>query len=71
MTNEWIIDVLTDLKRFAQENGLHATASELDDVCLVALAELASLQAGDMGQTNNHEGGSGKPHQPVTESDVA
>lgn len=51
MTNEWIIDVLTDLKSFAEMNGLKATATGLDDVALVALAELSGMdvlgQAGD------------------------
>jgi len=71
MSNEWIIDVLTDLRTFAQTNGMEATAAELEDACLVALAELASKRAGDMGQTSGNEGKSGKPHQGHTDSDVA
>lgn len=71
MSNEWIIDVLTDLKSVADKNGLHATASELKDVCLIALAEIAALEAGNAGLAIAHEGGAGKPGQQLAESDVA
>lgn len=40
MSNEWIIDVLSDLRSFARKKGLTATAAELEEVCLVALSEL-------------------------------
>jgi len=43
MTNDWIIDVLADLKTFASENGLSALASQLDDTALIAAAEMSSL----------------------------
>ncbi len=71
MTNEWIIDVLTDLKKFAQKNGMHATAAELEDTCLVALAEIASQQGNEAGQIISHEGKPGEPRQQPAESDVA
>lgn len=41
MQNEWILDVLADLKTFAENNGLNALAEHLDDTRLVAVAELA------------------------------
>ncbi len=71
MSNEWIIDVLTDLRRFAQKNGMSATAAELEDACLVALGELAGMQAGKSEQISTHEAKLGKPCQQLTESDVA
>jgi hypothetical protein len=40
MSQEWMIDVLTDLKRFARENGLMGLAEQLDDTILIAAAEL-------------------------------
>ena len=40
MSQEWMIDVLTDLKKFAQQNGLMALAEQLDDSILIAAAEL-------------------------------
>ncbi|GGD46457.1 hypothetical protein [Sinisalibacter lacisalsi] len=45
MPNEWIIDVLADLRAFAELNGMTATADGLDDAMLVTLAELSSLDA--------------------------
>lgn len=44
MRNEWIIDVLADLKAFAELNGMDATAAQIEDASLVALAELSSLE---------------------------
>ena len=42
MRRDWIIDVLADLKAFAEHNGLDATAAGLEDAALVAVAELSS-----------------------------
>ncbi len=44
MANEWILDVLADLKAFARNNDLPAVASGLDDLSVVAAAEIASVQ---------------------------
>lgn len=44
MTNDWIIDVLSDLKSFATENGLVALAGQLDDAVLVAATEISSAE---------------------------
>ena len=44
MADEWILDVLADLKAFARKNGLVALAEQLDDTSLVAATELASIQ---------------------------
>lgn len=42
--NEWILDVLSDLKAFAVANGLNALAEQLDDTKLIAAAEITSLK---------------------------
>lgn len=42
MQNEWILDVLADLKSFAQKNGLPILAEHLDDTRYLALSELQS-----------------------------
>lgn len=42
MANDWIIDVLADLRTFAQKNGLRSLAAQLDETALVAAAEIAS-----------------------------
>ena len=44
MRNEWILDVLADLKTFALSNDLPSLAEHLDDTALVAMAEIASLE---------------------------
>ena len=51
MQNEWILDVLADLKTFAQKNGLGALAEQLDDTRLVAATELALTGEG----TSTHD----------------
>lgn len=42
MANEWIIDVLADLRSYARASGMEATAASLEDAALVALAEAGS-----------------------------
>ena len=44
MTNEWILDVLADLKAFAVKNGLPALEEQMSDAMLVAANELASTE---------------------------
>lgn len=44
MTNEWMLDVLADLRTFSNENGLEATGKQLDLVMALAAAEIASVQ---------------------------
>lgn len=46
MPYEWVLDVLTDLRAFAQRNGLKALAEQLDDTSLVAAAEIAQRSEG-------------------------
>ena len=42
MANDWIIDVLADLRTYATTNGLSALACQLDDATLIAATEIAS-----------------------------
>ena len=44
MQQDWILNVLTDLKTFALANNLDALARQLDDTAIVALAEFAALE---------------------------
>lgn len=46
MKFDWIVDVLADLRTFAERNGLPRLAEELDDTCRRAALELSS---GDRG----------------------
>jgi hypothetical protein len=40
MKNEWIIEVLRDLRSFASENDLPRLADQLDEALVVATVEL-------------------------------
>ena len=40
MSQEWMIDVLTDLKKFASLNGLVGLAEQLDDTIIFAAAAM-------------------------------
>ncbi len=44
MRNDWILDVLTDLRSFAEQNGLTASAEQLSDACVVVAAELSHVE---------------------------
>ncbi|RVT82779.1 hypothetical protein DXV76_16225 [Rhodobacteraceae bacterium CCMM004] len=66
MTNEWLIDVLADLKAFAAKNELSALAQQLDLTAVIAASELAERATGgrtrDKGAWSAHEGASRRPH---------
>ena len=47
MKQDWILDVLFDLKTFARANGLPSLAAHLEDASLLAQIELASLAEGE------------------------
>lgn len=57
MANDWVIDVLADLKSYLETNGMKATAACVEDATLVALTELGSFEAG--------RGTSPDPDQPI------
>ncbi|NSX56846.1 hypothetical protein [Parasulfitobacter algicola] len=44
MKNKWILDVLFDLRAYAQENGLMALAEHLEEASFLASAEIATLE---------------------------
>ena len=46
MKNDWILDVLSDLKAFASQNGLPDLASKLNEVSYAAAVEIASTERG-------------------------
>ncbi len=45
MANDWMLDVLADLKAFAESNGLGATERQLDQAMITVSNELASIKA--------------------------
>ena len=60
MKNDWIIDVLADLKAFANANGLKALAEQLEDTSLIAAAEIASLGEGAKRGAQSEQGEAGQ-----------
>ena len=63
MANDWIIDVLSDLKAFAQDNGLSELAAQLDETILVAATEMSSLEGQARIITGWEVGDSGQLHR--------
>lgn len=41
MKSDWILDILSDLKQYAQENNLPQLTEYLDDTAVIALTEIA------------------------------
>lgn len=44
MAHDWILDVLADLKAYANKNGLSVLADELNETTLIAATEIASVE---------------------------
>jgi hypothetical protein len=56
MANDWILDVIADLKTFADKNGLGALAYELENASSVAASELAAIDLRAPGGALNDQG---------------
>ena len=59
MQDDWILDVLADLRAFAAANRLPRTAEQLDDTALIALAELSAQREGNAGRPHDKSAASG------------
>jgi hypothetical protein len=59
MCNDWILDVLSDLKAFAELNGLPALAAEIDRARLIAAVELGAAGGQDDGEARADDGEAG------------
>ena len=44
MAQDWILDVLSDLKAFARDNDMPVLAEQLDDTAIVAMSEIAAMR---------------------------
>ena len=44
MTNDWILDVLADLKRFAKANSMPGLAEKLSETAHLAAVEITSAE---------------------------
>lgn len=56
MSHDWIFDVLTDLRTYAQRNGLAKLATQVEAALLVAQAEIPLA-----GRATDDDGHSGAP----------
>lgn len=65
MEQDWVLDVLTDLKIFAQQNGMFNLAEQLDDTLLVAAVDLRQDSRGSTkGGYGSEAGCSGRKVAP-------
>lgn len=71
MANDWIIDVIADLKTYATKNGLSALAQQLDDTALIAAAEIASSHEKALDTANWDIGNTGRTNRKYTERENA
>ena len=71
MQYQWIIDVLTDLKAFANSNGLVALAEQLDDTSIVAAAEISQVAGIETGGLALDADEAGRLHRDATAGDFA
>lgn len=56
MSQEWIIDVLIDLRKFAGKNNLGRLAEQLDDTIHIAAAEISDhAQGSDVNDRHDNQ----------------
>lgn len=65
MTQDWIVSVLEDLRAFADQNEMPATAELLDDALLVAAAEIASRAARQTDRNAQNDRRVSGSHRPM------
>ncbi len=59
MGHDWIVSVLSDLRTYAEQNGLPSLAGQLADTALVARAEIANQTDGRTGKAHGERAQSG------------
>ena len=72
MTNDWILDVLADLQRFAEMNDMPGLARHLDRTALVAAHEVGGASAGPVlrGRKQDDRAGRTIPREVATGQDA-
>ena len=55
MTNDWIIDVLTDLRKFSASNSMGRLADRLDDTIALATSELTAHHQSERARVGEFE----------------
>lgn len=54
MSQDWMINVLLDLREFSARNGYDRLTEQLDDTIHVAVAETTSQAAAQPARSDNH-----------------
>ena len=67
MANDWMLDVLADLKSFAECNGLGATEKQLDQAMITVADEIATMRGVAQG-TAHRIGDVREFHRPIARS---
>lgn len=60
MADNWIIDVLADLKSYSASNALPMLEAQLAETLLIAAAEIASKECGRPETVASHAGSIGR-----------
>lgn len=68
MRQDWVFDVLADLRSFAVQNGMIKLADQLEDTMIIAAADIAATARptewgrDDAATGNLHRAGLGRQH---------
>ena len=71
MANDWIIDVLTDLKTYAAKNGFSSLSQQLEQTALVAASEIALADEKALETANWEVGNTGRLYRNFAEGENA
>lgn len=71
MAQDWIVDVLADLRSFALQNNLKTLAEQLDDTLLVAATEIAQSAQHVPEDTDDHVPAAGRLSRRLASGQIA
>ena len=70
MEHDWILDVLADLRNYANRNELPALAEQLQETALLAAVEISSAEGADRGGLRDDARRFRNYARPVTAGDI-
>ena len=70
MSQEWMLDLLTDLKGFAQKNAMVTLTEHLDDALIIAAREIGEISGGKTTASSEYDPHHGLP-RAATDDDYA
>ena len=71
MEHDWILDVLADLRSFAERNDLPALAEQLQETALLATVEISSVESAGSGNLSDDASRFRNYARPVAAGDHA